>query len=416
MATIKPFKAVRPVVELAEKVAALPYDVMNAEEAREMVKENSYSFLHVDKAEIDLAQDIDPYDQAVYAKANDNLNKMISQGIYFQDNKENLYIYRQVMNGRIQTGLVACPAVDEYLNNMIKKHEYTRPDKEQDRVNHVDVTNSQTGPIFLTYRAEEEISKIIDDWANQYRPVYDFTAEDGINHTCWVIDDNETINKLVNAFKGIDCLYIADGHHRAASAVRVCLKRRQQNPGFSGQEEYNFFLAVLFPHSQLRIMDYNRLIKDLNNHSVEDFLNKIKEKFYVEKYEGSGPCRPEYRHSFGMYLRNSWYKLEAKPGTFDENDPVERLDVSILQKNLLQPVLGIDDPRTDKRIDFVGGIRGLAELERRVGEDMEVAFAMHPTSIEELMAIADAGEVMPPKSTWFEPKLRSGIFIHKLSD
>ncbi|MBS4024290.1 MAG: DUF1015 domain-containing protein, partial [Clostridia bacterium] len=314
------------------------------------------------------------------------------------------------------TGLVACPAIDEYLNNTIKKHEYTRPEKEQDRVNHVDVTDAQTGPIFLTYRAEEEISALIDDWANQYRPVYNFTAEDGITHTCWVIDSNQTINKLVNAFAEVDFLYIADGHHRAASAARAALKRREENPEFTGQEEFNFFLAVLFPHNQLKIMDYNRVVKDLNNNSTEDFLNKIKEKFSAEKYQGQGSYRPEQRHVFGMYLGNSWYKLEAKPGTFDENDPVKRLDVSILQNNLLHPVLDIEDPRTDKRIDFVGGIRGLAELERRVGKDMEVAFAMHPTSIEELMAIADVGQVMPPKSTWFEPKLRSGIFIHKLSD
>jgi uncharacterized protein (DUF1015 family) len=416
MAVIKPFKAVRPVVELADKVAALPYDVMSAEEAREMVVDNPYSFLHVDKAEIDLDPAIDPYDQVVYEKAKDNLNRMINQGVYFQDIKDNLYIYRQVMDGRAQTGLVACPSIDEYLNNTIKKHEYTRPEKEQDRVNHVDVTDAQTGPIFLTYRAKEEISTLIDDWANQYRPVYDFIAEDGITHTCWVIDCNETINKLVNAFAGIDYLYIADGHHRAASAARAGLKRREENPEFIGQEEFNFFLAVLFPHNQLKIMDYNRVVKDLNNNTVEDFLNKIKEKFSVEKYQGQGPYRPEERHGFGMYSRNSWYKLEAKLGTFDENHPVERLDVSILQNNLLHPVLGIEDPRTDKRIDFVGGIRGLAELERRVGEDMEAAFAMYPTSIEELMAIADVGQVMPPKSTWFEPKLRSGIFIHKLSD
>jgi uncharacterized protein (DUF1015 family) len=414
MAIVKAFKAIRPTPELADKVAALPYDVMDSNEAREMVKGNPYSFLHVDKAEIDLDPSIDLYDTRVYEKARDNMRNMIKEGTFIQDNNRCLYIYKQVMDGRAQVGLVGCTSIDEYLNNIIKKHEFTRADKEQDRINHVDYCNANTGPIFLTYRAKAAINEAINGWMSSNKPVYDFVSEDGIGHTVWVIDDEATINKLEAEFGGIDYLYIADGHHRCASAAKVGLKRREQFPNYKGDEEFNFFLAVLFPDEQLYIMDYNRVVKDLNGNTTEEFKNKVSEKFDIEAYNSDGPFKPTAKHTFGMYLEGKWYKLTAKTGTYNENDPVDRLDVSIMQNNLLNPILGIQDPRTDKRIDFVGGIRGLKELEKRVNEGMKVAFSMYPTTIDDLMAIADAGQVMPPKSTWFEPKLRSGLFIHEL--
>lgn len=413
MAIIKPFKAIRPVAELAAQVAALPYDVMDSDEAREMVKGNPYSFLHVDKAEIDLEPGIDLYDQQVYDKARENLEQMINNRVLQQDSQDNLYIYRQIMNDRSQTGLVACASIDDYLNNIIKKHELTRKDKELDRTRHVDHCNAHTGPIFLTYRARPAINQIVNSWTNR-PPLYNIVFEDGVTHIIWCIDDQQTIQEIVNLFQQVDYLYIADGHHRCASAVNVGQMRRQQNPGYNGDEEYNYFLAVIFPDEDLHIMDYNRVVKDLNGLTVSEFLQKVSEKFTIIKYEGLGPYKPEQQHKFGMYLDNQWYCLQSLPGTFNENDPVDTLDVSILQNNILEPLLGIKDPRTDKRIDFVGGIRGLEELERRVKTDMKVAFSMYPTSIEQLMAIADAGKLMPPKSTWFEPKLRSGFFIHRI--
>lgn len=414
MATVKAFRAIRPAPELAHKVAALPYDVMDSNEAREMVKGNPYSFLHVDKAEIDLDPSIDLYDKRVYEKARDNLREMIKTGVFQQDEKNCLYIYKQVMKGRVQTGLVGCTSIDDYMNNIIKKHEYTRADKEQDRINHVDYCNANTGPIFLTYRASKEINEIVDRWMANHKPVYDFVSDDGIGHTVWVIDEDAAIQRLEEKFGAVDYLYIADGHHRSASAVKVGLKRRGSFPDYKGDEEFNFFLSVLFPDEQLYIMDYNRVVKDLNGNSAEEFLKKVGEKFDIEEYNGEGQFGPTVRHTFGMYMDGKWYKLAAKAGTYNEKDPVDRLDVSIMQNNLLDPVLGIKDPRTDKRIDFVGGIRGLGELERRVNAGMKVAFSMCPTTIEDLMSIADAGKVMPPKSTWFEPKLRSGLFIHEL--
>ncbi|HWR61961.1 MAG TPA: DUF1015 family protein [Clostridia bacterium] len=414
MATVKAFKAIRPTPELADKVAALPYDVMDSDEAREMVKGNPYSFLHVDKAEIDLDPSIDHYDKKVYEKARDNMLDMIKAGTLKQDGKSCLYIYKQVMNGRAQIGLVGCTSIDEYINNIIKKHEFTRADKEQDRINHVDYCNANTGPIFLTYRAKKAINDIVEGWMKAHKAVYDFVSEDGIGHTVWVIDDETVIKKLEAEFEGIDFLYIADGHHRSASAVKVGLKRREQFPNYKGDEEFNFFLSVLFPDEQLYIMDYNRVVKDLNGNSTEGFISKVEAKFSVEPYNEGKPFKPTERHTFGMYLEGKWYKLTAKAGTYNEADPVDRLDVSIMQNNLLNPVLGIQDPRTDKRIDFVGGIRGLKELEKRVDAGMKVAFSMCPTTIDDLMSIADAGKVMPPKSTWFEPKLRSGLFIHEL--
>ncbi|MEA3454828.1 MAG: DUF1015 family protein [Candidatus Caldatribacteriota bacterium] len=414
MPVIKPFKALRPEPELVTKVASPPYDVLNSEEARQLIKDNPYSFLHVNKAEIDLDSSVDHYNQRVYEKASENLDRLIEKKVYLQDEREKIYIYRQIMKGRAQTGLVACVSIDDYLKGKIKKHENTREDKEKDRINHIDFTDANTGPVFLTYKAKDEIKQIVNRWTKEENPVYDFTTEDGITHTCWIIDDESTIKQLIESFAKIDYLYIADGHHRAAAATKVGLKRREQFKDYTGKEEFNYFLSVLFPHDELYIMDYNRVVADLFGNTEEEFFKKVSEKFKIEEYKGEGLYRPEAKHSFGMYLNDSWYKLTAKPGTFDEDDVVHSLDVSILQDNLLTPILGIKDPRTDQRIEFVGGIRGLEELEKRIKAGMKVAFSLYPTSIEELMKVADAEKLMPPKSTWFEPKLRSGIFIHKL--
>ena len=414
MAILKPFKAYRPRVELVEEVAALPYDVMNSEEAREMTKDNPHSFLHVDKAEIDLDPGIDVHSKIVYEKARDNLQAMIEDGTLIQDGQDKYYIYRQVMNGRAQVGLVGCASIDDYLDDKIKKHEFTRADKEEDRINHVDYTDANTGPIFLTYRKNKEISNILDEYMKRERAEYDFISEDGIGHTVWVIDDNKVIERLTVLFAEVGNLYIADGHHRTASAVKVGLKRRKEFPDYDGTEEFNYFLSVSFPDEDMYVMDYNRLVEDLNGNTKDEFLEEIQEKFEVKVYQGEGQFKPREKHSFGMYLDEKWYELKAKDGIFNPQDPVESLDVSILQENILNPILNIDDPRTNDRIDFVGGIRGLEELEKRVEAGMRIAFSLYPTGIDELMSIADAGEVMPPKSTWFEPKLRSGIFIHKL--
>lgn len=417
MSIIRPFRAIRPAAALANNVAALPYDVMDSDEARKMVVGNPYSFLHVDKAEIDLEPAIDLYDTRVYEKARDNLNQMITDGVFVQDEKPCFYIYKQVMNGRAQIGIVGCASIDDYINNAIKKHELTRADKEQDRINHVDYCDANTGPIFLTYRAKENINQLVNDTIAAKAPVYDFVSEDDIGHTVWVIDEPAVIDAISAEFAAIDSLYIADGHHRSASAVRVGMKRREGKPDYNGEEEFNYFLSVIFPDDQLYIMDYNRIVRDLNGNSQEEFLEKVKEKFVVSPYTGSSALKPAKKHTFGMYLAGKWMLLEAKEGTYDAADPVARLDVSILQNNLLHPILGIGDPRTDKRIDFVGGIRGLNSLSERVDEGkMAVAFSMYPTTMDDLMDIADAGAIMPPKSTWFEPKLRSGLFVHKLSD
>ena len=417
MSILRAFKSVRPTPALAEKVAALPYDVMNSDEARRMVEGNPYSFLHVDKAEIDLDPSIDLYDTRVYEKARDNLNRMIADGVFLQDVKPCLYIYKQVMNGRAQVGIVGCASIDDYRNNVIRKHELTRADKEQDRINHVDYCDANTGPIFLTYRARKTVNDLVSGVMETKAPVYDFTSDDGISHIVWIIDDAAVIDAICKEFADIENLYIADGHHRSASAVRVGMKRRDTYPQHDGSEEFNYFLSVVFPDDQLYIMDYNRIVKDLNGCTKEEFLEKVSRKFTVTPYTESGVLKPEKKHTYGMYLDGSWMLLEAKDGTYDAADPVERLDVSILQNNLLHPILGIGDPRTDKRIDFVGGIRGLKELSDRVDNgSMAVAFSMYPTTMDDLMDIADAGAIMPPKSTWFEPKLRSGLFIHKLSD
>ncbi len=414
MATFKPFKALRPLPQYAKDVAALPYDVMNSSEAREMVKNKPYSFIHVDKAEVDLPEDTYLYSDEVYEKAASNLKKLESEGICKEDEEPMFYIYRQIMNGKEQTGLVGCASVDDYINNEIKKHELTRADKEADRIRHVDTCDANTGPIFLCYRDSESVNEIIESIKNTTAPVYDFVSDDGVAHTVWTVEGSELTEKLSKLLSGVGAFYIADGHHRCASAVNVAKMRRESHPNYDGTEEFNFFLAVLFPVSCLSILDYNRVVKDLNGLSSDEFINKISEKFDVKAYENEGCFKPQAKHSFGMYLDSKWFELKAKQGTFDENDPVGRLDVSILQNNLLTPVLGIGDPRVDKRIDFIGGIRGLKELEMRVENGMRVAFSMYPTTLDDLMSIADAGKIMPPKSTWFEPKLMSGLFIHKL--
>lgn len=411
MSVIRPFSALRPKKEYASAVAALPYDVMNSEEAREKVKELPYSFLHVDKAEIDLPVGTDIYSDAVYAKAAENLKKLMSDGICVLDSKKNLYIYRQTMGDVVQTGVVGCASVDDYLNGVIKRHELTRADKEEDRIRHVDTCDANTGPIFLAYREKAEINAVLDKYT-ALAPEYDFISDGGVRNEVWVVEDEADIKTLVDGFARIPSLYIADGHHRAASAVKVALKRRAAHPDYTGDEEFNYFLAVYFRSNDLKILDYNRLIKDLNGLSPEELLAKLGESFTVEAHDGA--VRPAKRHGFGMYLDGKWYSLTLKDGIADESDPVGSLDVSLLQKLVISRIFGIDDPRTDKRIDFVGGIRGLGELEKRCGEDMRVAFSMYPTSLDELMRIADASQIMPPKSTWFEPKLLSGLFIHFL--
>lgn len=409
MAIVKPFKAIRPTPEKAKDVAALPYDVYKRYEAKEEIQDKPYSFLRIDRAETTLDDSIDMYDPVVYQKAKENLQEFIDNGILVQDEAPHFYLYELEMDGRTQTGLVASCSVDDYLDHTIKRHEMTRRDKEEDRVNHVDVLNANTGPIYLTYKNTDEIDQIIKN-EKAKEPVVDFTADDGIAHRVWVIDDLDTVKDLETSFGGVDNLYIADGHHRCASAARVSQMRRDEHPDYTGDEEFNYFLAVLFPSEELKILDYNRVVKDLNGLTKDEFLDKISEKFTVNKVDH--PYRPEEKATFGLYLDGDWYELIFKEDI--PEDIVDSLDVSILYNNLLSPVLGIEDPRTDKRIDFVGGIRGLEELERRANSDMKVAFSMYPTDITELIEIADQNKLMPPKSTWFEPKLRSGLFIHDL--
>jgi uncharacterized protein (DUF1015 family) len=416
MAVFKPFKALRPVPDKAAEIASPPYDVMDSDEARIEVQKNPLSYLHVEKPEVDLPPGTDLYDPAVYAKARENLDNYVQQGYMKQDAEPMFYIYRQTMDGREQTGLVGLTSVDEYMSGVIRKHEFTRADKEADRIKHVDACDAHASPVFFTYRHQETVDEIVSRVMQRKAPVYDFVADDGIGHTLWLMDDPADISAIQKAFAGLDYLYVADGHHRTASAAKVGLLRRERNPGYTGDEEFNFFMAVIFPDNQLKIFDYNRVVKDLNGNSLETFMYRVGEKFEVTQIQQPGPYRPQKPHEIGMYIAHAWYRLVPKPGSWDALNVVASLDVSILQNNLLHPILGIGDPRRDKRIDFVGGIRGLDELVRRVNSGREVvAFAMYPTSVRELMNIADAGEIMPPKSTWFEPKLRSGLFIHPLS-
>ena len=411
MAFIKPFKCIRPSVELAARVAALPYDVYSREEATEEVKDKPLSFLNIDRAETQFDDSVDTYADCVYDKARELLNKAINDGVFVSDDEEAYYIYELTMEGRAQTGIVACASIDDYLNNRIKKHEKTRADKEQDRINHVDRTGAQTGPIFLAYRANEIINEVVDR-TKELPALYDFVADDNIRHSVWKISDKADVKAVFEAFESINSIYIADGHHRAASAVKVGLKRREEHPDYDGTEEFNSFLSGLFPDEQIMIMPYNRVVKDLNGLSVEEYLESVSKYFVVEEC-GRKAFYPERKGCFGMYLEGEWYLLSAKESILSE-DPVDGLDVAILQDYLLTPVLGIGDPRIDKRIDFIGGIRGLKELERRANSDMKLAFSMYPTSIHELFDVADADLLMPPKSTWFEPKLRSGLFIHRI--
>ncbi len=411
MADVRPFNAYRPKKGMESVIAALPYDVYNRAESVEVVKNNPESFLAIDRAETQFSDDVDTYDPKVYDKARDMIRERIEDGRFVQDEGEpGYYLYELTMDGRVQNGIVACASIDDYMNGVIKKHENTRADKEIDRINHVDKTGFQTGPIFLAYRHNDTLASVIEA-VKKGEADCDFTSDDGIRHRVFSIKDADKVKTIRDEFAGTDALYIADGHHRCASAVKVGLKRREEKPGYTGDEEFNYFLSVIFPGDELKILDYNRVVKDLNGLSEVQFFNEVIDRFEV--CDAKKLYSPEDKGLFGMYISGKWYKLRAHHD-IKSDDPVKGLDVSVLQDGLLGPVLGIGDPRTDKRIDFVGGIRGLGELERRCKEDMEVAFSMFPTSIEELFKVADEGLLMPPKSTWFEPKLRSGLFLHKI--
>lgn len=412
MSTIRPFAALRPPKQYAEQVSSLPYDVMSHEEACRMAAGNVSSFLHICRADIDTSEE-EIHDEITYAKSRDNLQDFIRRGFLVRDAAPCYYIYRQIMWGRVQTGIVGCASVDEYLNGTIKKHELTRKEKELDRINHFDACSAQTEPVFLAYRKHEGISSAVREWIKFHKPEYDFTSEDGVTHILWPVDDPAVIDAIRRGFEEVPALYIADGHHRTASSAAVSARRREQHPDYTGNEEFNYLMAVTFCDEDLFIMDYNRVVADLNGHSCEEFTRLIGEKFDVVPADKMGPVSPRAKHSFGMCLCGKWYTITAKSGTFDEQHPIHSLDCSILQENLLAPILGIDDPRTSPRIDFVGGIRGLHELEARAGKD-GVAFALYPVSMTDLFRVADSGEIMPPKSTWFEPKLRSGLFVHEI--
>ncbi len=418
MADIRMFRAIRPVPEKAARIAALPYDVYNRKEAAEIVKKNPDSFLAIDRAETSFDESVDTYDDRVYIRAKELLDERIAARDFVKEDRPMYYIYALTMAGRIQHGYVACASIDDYANQVIKKHENTREDKEKDRIRHVDTCDAQTGPIFLAYRQTDTLRKIMQKRTAE-KPLYDWVSEDGIRHQVWQVADPESQKMIREAFAEIDAVYIADGHHRCASAVKVGCKRRAEHPGYTGEEEFNYFLSVLFPEEELCILDYNRVLKDLNGMTAAELLQKLEIDFEVEKLtevserNDADIRRPAIKGEFSLYLDEKWYRLKAKPHCFSR-DPVENLDVSILQKKVFAPFFAIEDPKTDKRIDFVGGIRGLDELERRCREDCKAAFALYPTDIRELFAVADAGRLMPPKSTWFEPKLRSGLFIHRL--
>jgi len=414
MALFKAFRGYRPPQSLAKQIAARPYDVLNSEEARIEAEGNPYSLLHITKPEIDFPMGTDEHDEAVYLKAKENFQMFIDKKWLVQDEKDCLYIYAQTMNGRTQYGLVGCAGVDDYMNNIIKKHELTRKDKEEDRMKHVRVNNANIEPVFFTFRAVKEIDDIMMNWVKNNKPVYDFVAEDGFGHHFWVIDNDNIINTLLDLFEAVPCTYVADGHHRTAAAALVGNEKKKNNPNHTGNEEYNYFLAVHFPDNQLQIIDYNRVVKDLNGLTPQQLIEQLKSTFVVKEM-GSEIYTPSALHNFSMYLDGKWYGLTAKEGTYDDNDPIGVLDVTILSKYVLDDILGIKDLRTDKRIDFVGGIRGLQELKRRVDNgEMKVAFALYPVSMKQLLDIADTNNIMPPKTTWFEPKLRSGLIIHTL--
>lgn len=415
MATVRPFAALRPPKNLAEKVSSLPYDVMNHDEAVAMARGNAQSFLHVCRADIDTSEAL-IHAPETYAKSRENLEKFVAAGTLVRDEKPCFYIYRQLLWGRVQTGIVGCASVDEYLDGTIRKHELTRKEKELDRIEHFDACSAQTEPVFLAYRKHEGIAAVVREWIRFHRPDYDFRTDDGVSHILWKVDDDAAIAAIRDGFAEVPALYIADGHHRTASSAAVSARRRAAHPDYAGAEEFNFLMAVIFCDEDLFIMDYNRVVRDLNGLGEAEFLAKISEKFDVAPAGTPGPFAPRRKHEFGMFLGGRWYAVAARAGTFDEADPIASLDCAILQANLLAPVLGIADPRTDARIDFVGGIRGLGELEHRCREygNGAVAFALFPVTMADLFRVADAGEIMPPKSTWFEPKLRSGLFLHEI--
>lgn len=415
MAIFRAFRALRPTPEKAERVAALPYDVVNREEARAIGEKNPDSFLHVDRAEMDLPPQTDLYDAAVYQKARENLREIEANGTMVQDASPCYYIYELVRKGKTQTGIAGCASIDDYRNDIVKKHELTRADKEEDRIRHVDVCDANTGPIYLACRYPAALLELMEQWKATHPALYDFTEEDGITHRVWRIDEQEKIQQIQDEFAQIPALYIADGHHRAASAVKVGQKRRAEHPDYTGEEEFNYFLSVVFPFDQLTILPYNRVVSDLNGFDAATFLAAVTLGYELVAVPGF-PCRPVEKHCFGLYLDGNWYHLKARPELYEKKDVVGQLDTQILHDTILAPLLGIKDERTDKRIRFVGGSRGLSELAKMADETGGVAFAMFPTSMEDLMRIADEGKLMPPKSTWFEPKLRSGIFIHKLSE
>ncbi len=421
MVTIKPFKAIRPQPKYVEKVSSLPYDVYSQKEARELVLKNPMSFLKIVRPETTFPKNTNMYDNKVYEKARALIEENIKKGIFTVDDRDCYYIYRQIMNGRTQTGLVACFAVDDYLNNVIKKHEFTRPEKEDDRTRHIDICSAQTGLVFLAYNEIDETKRILEQ-ATHKEPIYDFISIDNVRQIVWKIDDPVKVQKITEAFKAVDSMYIADGHHRSASSARVCQQRRQLHPDYDGTEEFNYFMAVAFPKDQLLVLPYYRVVKDLNGMKTKEFLAALEKagfrvkkvtKFFTARERRHGVYQPRYKSEIAMHLGGRWYRVRATEGIL-KHDAVGCLDVSMLQDNILGPILGIKDPRTDSRIDFVGGIRGMNELEKRCREDMKVAFALYPTSMEELINVTNEGKVMPPKSTWFEPKLQSGLFIHRI--
>lgn len=409
MAKIAPFKGLRPVQEYAQEVATLPYDVVNVQEAREF-KDEEYNFYHVTRSEIDLPEDVDVHSQAVYDKAKENLDRFVQEGVLIQDEEPCYYIYRLVMNGRAQTGLICGSSVEDYNNNIVKKHEFTRPVKENDRINHIKTTRAQTGVVFLAYREQFDVNQLIENWKDNNEPDYNFVTEDNIGHTLWVVNDKETIDKITELYdQKVPATYIADGHHRAASGAKVHAALVEEG---TATEESKYFITAIFPDSQLEILDYNRVVKDLNGMSTDEFISKLKEDFEVSEPMGKIAFKPEQLHHLGMYIDGNWYQLTAKEGTYNDDDPIGVLDVTVLQDNVLTKLLDIDDPRTNDRVDFVGGIRGLEALEKRVDSgDMAAAFSLYPVTIQQLFTIADSGNVMPPKSTWFEPKTRDGLVV-----
>ncbi|WP_455537877.1 DUF1015 domain-containing protein [Terrisporobacter sp.] len=413
MAIIKPFKAVRPANEYVKMVAELPYDVMNREEAKKIAEGNKYSYLHIDRAEIDLDDKVNEHDEQVYLKAKENLDKFKEKNIFIKEKKDAIYIYREIVGNRAQTGIVACVAVDDNLNGIVKKHEYTKPEKELDRTNHIKYCNANTGTVLLTYKNKEEIDKIIDYYVYFMTPIYDFKSDDGVIHTIWKVKKERDIKDLVNEFAKVENLYIADGHHRCAAAENIALEERRKNPNYTGEEEFNYYTAMIAPYTDLKVMDYNRVVKDLNGFTEEEFLNKIKEKFILREVEKN--YKPDEKGHVGMFINDKWYEIEFGKEYLDKKDVVKALDISILQEYILDEILGIKNPRTDKRIDFIGGIRGIKEIEKRVKEDMKVGFLMYPTHIDELISVADENKIMPAKSTWFEPKVRCGLFLHELN-